>query len=325
MHALLPSAQDQALGDDETVQAEASEFEAAMLAALATRPRTISPKFFYDEAGSKLFDRICDLPEYYPTRTEFALLTQHAAEMADLMGPGVDLVEFGAGSVTKVRLLLDVLERPKRLVPVDISSEHLHASAAALRADYPGLDVQPLAADFTQPLALPASERRIGFFPGSSIGNFAPDEAVQFLRMASRSLRGGGLLIGVDLVKDPAVLHRAYNDAAGVTAAFNRNLLVRANRELGTDFDVAQFAHYAFYEPRLRRIEMHLVSQRRQIVSLRGRAFELAEGDSLHTENSCKFTVEEFQSLARRAGYQPQKVWCDAERHFSLHWLTLPA
>jgi len=320
----LQSPTAESAADLETVQAECSEFESELTAALIMRPRSIAPKFFYDTAGSRLFDRICDLPEYYPTRTEFALLARHAPEMAALMGTGADLVEFGAGSLTKVRLLLDALEQPRRFIPVDISADHLHAGAAMLRADYPGLDVKPLAADFTQPLALPPSHRRVGFFPGSSIGNFSPDEAVQFLRMAATSLRGGGMLVGVDLVKDPAVLHRAYNDSAGVTAAFNRNLLLRANRELGCDFDAEQFAHYAFYDPRQRRVEMHLVSRRRQVVTLRGQRFEFADGESLHTENSYKFTVEGFQSLALRAGFHPQRVWCDAENQFSIHWLTLP-
>lgn len=306
-------------------QAPPSDFEREMAAALGSRPRTISPKFFYDAAGSRLFDRICDLPEYYPTRTEFALLGEHADEMAALFGAGADLIEFGAGSVTKVRLLLDAWRQPGRFVPVDISAEHLHQSAAQLRLDYPQLDVQPLAADFTRPLPLPqGAARRVGFFPGSSIGNFGPVDAVRFLRQAAHSLAGGGLLIGVDLVKDPAVLHAAYNDAAGVTAAFNRNLLARANRELGTDFDVDAFAHYAFYDPRHQRIEMHLLSRCAQTVTLAGREFDFAEGESLHTENSHKFTIDSFRTLARQAGFEPRQVWVDADRLFSVHWLAAP-
>jgi dimethylhistidine N-methyltransferase len=299
-------------------------FARELLAALAQRPRQIAPKFFYDAAGSALFDRICDLPEYYPTRTEFSLLHAHAREMAALIGPEADLVEFGAGSLTKIRVLLQALQRPRRFVPVDISAEHLHACAAPLRQAHPGLEVLPLAGDFTAELTLPASDRRVGFFPGSSIGNMDRAEALGFLKRCSGWLAGGGLLIGVDLVKEPRLLHAAYNDAAGVTAAFNRNLLVRANRELGADFDTAQFDHYAFYEPRLQRIEMHLVSKREQQVRLGGQAFGFAQGESLHTENSHKYTVEGFRALAREAGFEPGTVWCDPAGLFSVHWLAAP-
>ena len=306
-----------------------SEFARALRQALVEQPHRISPKFFYDAAGSALFDRICELPEYYPTRTELALLDRHAEEMAALIGPEADLIEFGAGSATKVRLLLAAMQRPRRFVPIDISAEHLQGAAAALRRDHPGLDVQPLAADFTKPIQLPpmadgSRPQRVGFFPGSSIGNFAPDEAVTFLRQAAELLRGGGLLIGTDLVKDPALLHAAYNDAAGVTAAFNLNLLERANRELGTDFDTRQFAHYAFYEPRLQRIEMHLVSRRTQAVRLDGESFQVMEGQTLHTENSHKFTVDGFRRLARQAGFTPGTVWTDPKQHFAVHWLAAP-
>jgi dimethylhistidine N-methyltransferase len=307
----------------------ASGFAHELLAALAARPRSIAPKFFYDAAGSALFDRICDLPEYYPTRTEMGLLARHAPEMADLIGPDADIIEFGAGSATKIRLLLNALSRPLRFVPIDISAEHLHTSVAGLRRDHPGLDVRPLAADFTQPLTLPplqgpAPARRVGFFPGSSIGNFSPAEAEAFLCMAAQLLQGGGLLVGVDLVKDPVLLHRAYNDAAGVTAAFNRNLLARANRELDADFVTENFAHYAFYAPHAQRIEMHLVSQCPQTVRVAGRSFEFAQGDSLHTENSHKFTLGGFQALARRAGLEPAAVWTDPQQLFSIHWLAAP-
>ena len=309
---------------------EAGDFARELLAGLAQRPRSIAPKFFYDAAGSALFDRICELPEYYPTRTELEILSRHAGEMAACIGPDAELVEFGAGSSRKVRLLLDARDREgvRRYVPVDISVEHLAGAVELLRADYPGLDVRPLAADFTRPLTLPARDavpaRRAGFFPGSSIGNFTPEEAEAFLREAAVLLAGGGLLIGVDLVKDPAVLHAAYNDAEGVTAAFNLNVLARANRELGADFDLDAFAHYAFYEPRRQRIEMHLQSLRRQQVRLCGRVFDIAEGESLHTENSYKYSIEGFRDLARRAGFQPKAVWCDDRRWFSVHWLQGP-
>ncbi|MCL4185076.1 MAG: L-histidine N(alpha)-methyltransferase [Burkholderiaceae bacterium] len=306
-----------------------SAFAEALLEGLAGQPRSVPPKFFYDAAGSALFDRICELPEYYPTRTELALLAAHADEMAQCIGPAADIVEFGAGSSRKIGLLLAALDHPRRFVPVDISAEHLHAAAQRLRAEHPSLDVHPLAADFTRAFALPpplASDRhgrapRVGFFPGSSIGNFTPAEALRFLRRAARMLRGGGLLVGVDLVKDPAVLHAAYNDAQGVTAAFNRNLLARANRELGADFDLDRFAHYAFYEPVRQRIEMHLVSLGRQRVSVCGRRFDFAPGETLHTENSYKFTVEGFRALAARAGFVPGPVWRDRAGLFSIHWL----
>lgn len=305
------------------------DFARELLAGLARRPRSIAPKFFYDREGSALFDRICELPEYYPTRTELALMRERAGEMAECIGPDAEIVEFGAGSSRKIRVLLGALQRPRRFVPIDISAEHLHAAADALRADHPGLDVHPIAADFTRAFDLPAphaaSRRRIGFFPGSSIGNFGPDEALDFLRRTAALLRGGGLLIGVDLVKDPALLHAAYNDTAGVTAAFNLNLLARANRELGANFDLGQFAHYAFYQPAQQRIEMHLMSRRAQQVRLCGHAFEFAEGDTLHTENSHKFSVAGFRALAEQAGYTPRAVWVDPQRLFSVHWLALPA
>lgn len=289
---------------------------------LSQRPRRLSPKWFYDQAGSHLFEQICELPEYYPTRTELGLFEQHGAEMAACMGAGVDLIEFGAGATRKVGLLLEHLPSPQRFMPIDISGEHLVASQAPLRQRFPDLVIEPLAADFTEPLTLPeAVGRRVGFFPGSSIGNFEPAEALALLRRMSAWLTGGGLLIGVDLVKEPALLHAAYNDAAGVTAAFNRNVLERANRELGCDFDVQGFAHAALYQPVLQRVEMHLVSRARQTVHLAGQPFVFEEGESLHTENSYKYTVDGFQALARSAGWWPQAVWCDAARSFSVHWL----
>jgi dimethylhistidine N-methyltransferase len=297
-------------------------FAEEFVAGLRAQPRSIAPKWFYDTEGSRLFEQICELPEYYPTRTELALLRQHAPELADRIGPGAEIVEFGAGASVKVRLLLDALVAPRRFVPVDISGEHLAGAAAALRADYPGLAVEPVVADFTAALTLPeALGRRVGFYPGSSIGNFDPPAAEALLRRFRGWLAGGALLIGVDLVKDPALLHAAYNDARGVTAAFNLNLLARANRELGADFDLAQWAHSAFYHPALRRIEMHLVSRCRQRVRVAGQTFDFEEGDSVHTENSYKYTVDGFQAVARRAGFAPTKVWTDAERRFSLHWL----
>ncbi len=314
-----------------------TEFGRELLAGLERRPRSVPPKFFYDAAGSALFDRICELPEYYPTRTELQILSRHAPEIAACIGPHADIIEFGAGSSRKVRLLLEALPQPRRFVPIDISADHLHAAAEMLRLEHPGLLVQPLAADFTRPFDLPplppgsAPARRVGFFPGSSIGNFTPDEALRFLRDAAALLQGGdgrgsapgGLLVGVDLIKDPAVLHAAYNDAAGVTAAFNLNLLARANRELAADFDLAHFDHYAFYEPRLQRIEMHLVSRVAQRVQVAGQAFDFCVGESLHTENSHKYSIDGFRALAQKAGFAPGPVWCDPKQWFSLHWLSL--
>lgn len=306
-----------------------SEFERELHAGLSRPVRSISPKFFYDVAGSQLFDRICELPEYYPTRTELQILTAHASEIARRVGGRAEVVEFGAGSLTKVRLLLDALEAPRRYLPIDISGEHLEAAAERLRADYPGLVVQPIVADYTMPLVLSApgddAGGRMGFFPGSTLGNFSPPEALSFLQSAARLLRGGGLLLGVDLVKDPALLHAAYNDSQGVTAAFNLNLLRRANAELDTDFDLDGFTHAAFYNAPLQRIEMHLVSRRAQTVTLRGERFSFAEGETIHTENSHKFTVDGLREIAVKAGFTPAAVWTDPDRLFSVHWLRAPA
>lgn len=309
------------VADRADLQSNDSDFGEALRQGLSLRNKAISPKFFYDAAGSALFEQICALPEYYPTRTEIAMLKRHAFEIADHLGRDADIIEFGAGSSIKIRCLLDALTTPKRFIPIDISGEHLHGAAASLRADYPWLSIAPVVADFTQPFDLPAGQhgRRIGFFPGSSIGNFQPAEALHFLQNAARLLHGGGLLIGVDLVKDPAILHAAYNDAAGVTAAFNRNLLVRANRELGANFNVAAFQHYAFYNPLQQRIEMHLISQTAQVVSIGKEQFSFAQGESIHTENSYKYTVAGFRNLAIEAGFQPHTVWQD--QGFSLHWL----
>jgi len=299
-----------------------------LLAAMMERPRGISPKYFYDAVGSQLFDRICELPEYYPTRTELAILSACAGEIAALAGPRAEIVEFGAGSLRKVRLLLEAFEAPARYVPIDISGDHLGEAAAALRTEFPRLDVQPLAADYTQRLALPppadGTGRRVGFFPGSTIGNFSPAEALEFLQRAADVLQGGALVLGADLVKDPHLLHAAYNDSLGVTAAFNLNVLARANRELGTDFALEQYAHYAFYNATQRRIEMHLVSREPQSVRIGGQRFQVEEGETLHTENSYKFTVDGLRALARRAGFRPGPVWTDPQRLFSVHWLHAP-
>ena len=305
-----------------------SAFASEMRACLSNRPRAICPKWFYDERGSRLFDAICELPEYYPTRTELTILAQHAREIASQMGPRAEIVEFGAGSLRKVRLLLDAMEDPARYLPIDISGEHLARCAAELQRDYPGLDVQPVVADYTQRMLLPAqlphAGTRVGFFPGSTIGNFTPEEALHFLAIAGQVLRGGALLLGADLVKNPGTLHAAYNDKQGVTAQFNLNLLERANRELGTGFDVSRFWHSAFYNASRSRIEMHLVSRERQHIDWDGERFELGEGETIHTENSYKFTIESLRALAVRAGFRPGPVWTDEKKLFSVHWLHAP-
>jgi dimethylhistidine N-methyltransferase len=309
-----------------------SQFSRDVLAGLRQSPRRLSPKYFYDVAGSALFDRICELPEYYPTRTEIQILRDNAKAIAAVVGPNAEVVEFGAGSLSKIRLLFDAFaatEAPLRYVPVDISGEHLRRAAMALQAEYPALQIQPVVADYTMPLILPKagaeSGKRVGFFPGSSLGNFQPDEALEFLRMAARLLHGGGLLIGVDLVKEPSVLHAAYNDGQGVTGAFNLNLLRRMNAELAADFDVEGFSHYAFYQAALQRVEMHLVSRRRQTVQIGKERFDFDEGDSILTEESRKFTVGSLRALAEAAGFSAGSVWIDERRLFSVHWLVAPS
>ncbi|MGN6515386.1 MAG: L-histidine N(alpha)-methyltransferase [Rhizomicrobium sp.] len=302
------------------------DFAQAVFSGLSRPVKSLPCRFFYDAEGSALFDRICTLPEYYPTRTETRLLRTHAREITDRMGPDIELIEFGAGSLQKVTILLDALKTPHAYVPIDISGEYLRAMAAKLMGTYPGLSVCPIIADFTQPLRLPASSvRRVGFFPGSTIGNLDRDEALAFLRRAATMLQAGGLLIGIDLVKDPALLHAAYNDAEGVTARFNKNVLARANSELGADFDLDAFAHYAFYNPVQRRIEMHLMSKARQEVTIGNEIFAFREGETIHTENSYKYTPEGFAALARDAGFAPVAQWTDPERLFGLYWLEAPA
>jgi len=306
----------------ETTSATASQFAQDMIAGFRKNPKALPSKYFYDDEGSRLFDAICELPEYYPTRTEIGLLEAHADEMAALIGPDVELVEFGAGSLKKVGILLDALAHPRAYRPVDISGDYLAAHATELAQHYPDIAVRPIVADFTKPLVISDSRARIaGFFLGSTIGNLERAEALAFLSRAAKLFAGSGLLIGVDLVKDPAILHAAYNDAAGVTAAFNKNMLVRANRELDTTFDVDAFAHYAFYEPAKQRVEMHLVSRTRQRIRVAGESFTIAEGETIHTENSYKYTVDGFRALAAEAGFRPRAVWRDPKALFSLHWL----
>ena len=310
-----------------TLAPNASRLREDAWAGLGAARKTLPCKYFYDAHGSALFERICDLPEYYPTRTELAILEANAEEMAAQLGTRCLLVEYGSGSSRKTRLLLDHLHEPAGYVPIDISRSALMTSARALAAAYPALEILPLCADYGEPIEVPRprtpAARRAVFFPGSTIGNFAPAEAERFLaRMAQVAGDEGGLLIGADLRKDPALLEAAYDDAAGVTAAFNRNLLVRLNRELGADFALERFAHRALWNEAAGRVEMHLVSTRAQQVRIAGRRFDFAAGESIHTESSHKYTLAGFAELAAGAGLVVRKVWTDARSWFSVQWLT---
>jgi dimethylhistidine N-methyltransferase len=303
------------------------DFRSQVIDGLRQTRKVLPCKFFYDQHGSQLFDQICELPEYYLTRAELEILLSHAPDMANALGERCMVVEYGSGSSLKTRLLLDHLKNPAAYVPLDISREHLLAAAHGLSASYPNLNVLPVCADYTRPFSLPACEgvnRAVIYFPGSTIGNFEPHEARVFLRAAAeRCGPGGGLLIGVDLKKDPAILHAAYNDAAGVTAAFNLNLLKRINREIGGTFALDRYAHYAFYNPRLGRIEMHLVSSRAQTVRVGSEQFHVRNGETIFTESSYKYTLDEFESLAGVSGWTVRNVWTDERRLFSVQYLTL--
>ena len=298
-----------------------------LLQGLETRPRAIAPKFFYDARGSALFDEICRLPEYYLTRTETAILRRHVRDIARRTARDAVFVELGSGASEKVRLLLDAL-KPRSYLAIDISREFLLGATRRLARDYPWLEVHAACADYSRPLQLsypPRGAPRLAFFPGSSIGNFTPFEAGAFLtRLHSLVGPGGGLVIGVDLRKDPQVLHAAYNDAQGVTAAFNRNALCRLRRDFGADLDPDGFEHDARYDAALGRIEMYLVSRRDQEIRLNGRTFAFAAGERLHTEYSYKYSVEEFQELACAAGFEPEALWTDPQQYFSVHYLRLP-
>ncbi|HCU24938.1 MAG TPA: L-histidine N(alpha)-methyltransferase [Deltaproteobacteria bacterium] len=293
------------------------------LAGLQAKPKAVPPKFFYDQHGSRLFERITQLPEYYLTRAEIGLLKRHASDIARVLGPDCELLEFGCGNSQKVFYLLAEL-RCAAYVAVDICKEHLWSLCGRVAAAYPGLPVHALRADFSRPLDFPPSlrdrGRRVVFFPGSSIGNFDPEEAVRFLIQARRTAGPQGrLLIGVDLKKDRALLEAAYDDAAGVTASFNKNLLWRLNRECGADFDLNRFRHRAFYNEAQGRIEMHLESLCRQEVSVpRETSIHLFSGETIHTENSYKYEIAEFQALAARAGWRAEGVWCDERDLFSV-------
>jgi dimethylhistidine N-methyltransferase len=293
------------------------------LAGLARPQKTLPPKYFYDARGCELFEQICELPEYYPTRTELAIMREHAGAMAKFLGPDCQLIELGSGSSRKTRILIEQLQ-PPLYVPIDIAGEALRAAAAGLAQLFPWLNIIGVCADYTKPLTLPEFvgvpiRRKAVYFPGSTIGNFTPHEAIEFLQLARRMVGpGGALLVGVDLKKDKKVLDAAYDDAAGVTAAFNLNLLARINRELGGDFQLRRFRHMAFYDEDKGWIEMHLESLAAQFAHVGGARVRFSAGETIHTEISCKYSVEEFQAVAHRAGFEPDQTWIDAANLFSV-------
>jgi dimethylhistidine N-methyltransferase len=299
-------------------------FRQDVIAGLSLPQKTLPPKYFYDRTGSELFERICRLREYYLTRAELALTRTHTAAIARFAGKGGVLLEYGSGESLKTRLLLRAM-RPAVYMPVDISEEALMRATGKLAREFPWLRIAPVAGDFSRPLELPGfrgRDRRVVYFPGSTIGNLSPSEAQAFLKMTRGQVGPrGAMLVGVDLKKDANVLHAAYNDSRGVTAAFNLNLLARINRELGGDFDPRRFAHYAFYNAPLGRIEMHLVSLAPQTVNVGDHRFAFAAGESIHTENSYKYSIAEFQGLAAQAGFRGAKVWTDRKGLFALHGL----
>jgi len=303
----------------------ADSFREDVVAGLSLPQKALPPKYFYDARGSRLFEQICRLKEYYPTRCELALTRAHLASIARFAGRRCVLIEYGSGESRKSRLLIEAL-RPAAYVPVDISAAALGGAAARLRRRFPWLDLCPVHGDFSRPLEIPVAAgrgRRVVYFPGSTIGNLTPEEARAFLRMTRTQLgKRGAMLVGVDLKKDANVLHAAYNDAQGITAAFNLNLLARINRELGGDFDLRRFRHYAFYNAALGRIEMHLVALARQTVRIGRLRFGFATGESIHTENSYKYSVEEFRALAGHAGFSGKRIWLDRQGKFALHGLA---
>lgn len=301
-------------------------FRDGLLAGLSKRDKAIPYWFLYDAAGSALFERICETPEYYPTRTEMGILDACAADIAALAGPNAQLIELGSGAGRKVSTLLAAMQAPAGYVAIDISRDALEAAAARIAAAHPSLRVDAICADYTQSFTLPprAAGRRVGFFPGSTIGNMQPDEARDFLSgWVERLGPGGAMIVGVDLKKDSAILDAAYDDAAGVTAAFSKNLLTRANRELGADFDLDRFAHEAIYSPARGRVEIHLVSLAEQTARVGDRAFAFKQGERIHIEYSYKYDIAEFAALARAAGFTPRAVWTDPARLFSVHYLSL--
>lgn len=304
-----------------------ADFRAEVLQGLARSPKSIPPKFFYDENGSRLFEEITRLPEYYPTRTEIEILEDASREIAGHFGDDAALIEFGSGSSRKVRILLEEEDTAAVYMPIDISGDFLLASAEELAEAYPRTQIIAVCADYTQMPELPdtgTSGRKIVFFPGSTIGNLEPDDARQFLRSTRLLLEpGDAMVVGVDQIKDERVLNAAYNDARGVTAEFNLNLLARINRELGGNFDLEKFEHHAFFNAQESRIEMHLVSRADQDVVISGQSFRFSNGESIHTENSYKYGSGRFRELAEEAGYTVKRRWTDDENWFAVHWLEV--
>ncbi|MGB6144754.1 MAG: L-histidine N(alpha)-methyltransferase [Rhodanobacter sp.] len=314
------------LRDDER-RPPASELLEVARHGLALKPKRLPSWLFYDQRGSALFEQICEQPEYYLTRCEIALMSEHAADIADSLGSDVRVVEYGSGSGRKTRMLLRHLREPVSYVPVEISPEPLQHSVQRLAQEFPQLPLQPLCADFSKPLRLPipprAPRRTVLYFPGSTIGNFEAHDAVALLRkMRGEMGDAGGLLVGVDLKKDPALIEAAYNDAAGVTAEFTLNMLLRLNREIGSDFDLAAFAHRARYNPMAGRIETQLVSRREQQVAIGRDKVRFGADEAIQVEYSCKYSLEDFAALADKAGLAVQRVWTDSRRMFSVQYLV---
>ena len=309
-------------------EAAASDtFADHVVAGLSDKQKWLSAKYFYDVAGSELFEQITELPEYYPTRTELKILEDNAAAISAYIPLAAALVEFGTGSTRKARIVIDAAPQISAYVPVDISGDFLAEQAAGLRRQIHRIAILPVVADFTRDFELPSQIRgrpRVGFFPGSTLGNFEPEDAVEFLAQTGRVLGNGStMIIGIDLIKDEAVLNAAYDDAAGVTAQFNLNILRRMNRELGGNFDGAAFRHKAFYNVPEHRVEMHLESTKAQRVTVAGRTFDFAEGETIHTENSYKYTIDSFRALAVKAGWRPVATWTDEQGLFSIHALKI--
>jgi len=311
---------------------ETGRFRADVLAGLAARPPSIHCKYLYDAAGSALFERICDTPEYYVTRADLALHEAHLPEIAAMIGRDAHVIELGSGAGIKTRQLLASLEAPRAYTPIEISAAALEQSTRELAAAFPDIRIRPIQADYTQPVATeglaldPPARCRVVYFPGSTISNFEHGEAVAFLQRLRQMVESrGAILIGVDLVKPVAQLLAAYDDEAGITAAFNRNLLERMRRELGADVDIAAFAHEARYDRTLERIEMHLVARHATTIAIDGRTFEFEAGESIHTESSHKYSLASFRRLATEAGLRSEKTWLDPDELFSMHWLVADA
>jgi dimethylhistidine N-methyltransferase len=305
-----------------------SDFHSDVIAGLSRRPRALPCKYFYDARGAALFQKICEQPEYYLTRTELQILNSYAKEMAAHFGEGIELIGLGTGAGTKTRILLEQLQAPLAYVPVDISSEQLKKSTAQFGKIFPALEILPVCADYLEPFELPSPSRtparKIVYFPGSTIGNFEPVDATNFLRRAAVFCgSGGGLLIGVDLQKDRHVIEAAYNDSAGVTAQFNLNLLARINRELGADFDLKRWRHSAIYNSDQGRVEIYLISETDQTVRIESREFEFEAGEKITTEYSYKHTPDGFSVLAGKAGFQFAKMWTDDRRWFGVFYFTV--